>query len=194
MGASGTAGATTGGPHGEPSAEPRPVADDAARRRHPDERKVSRRSGLLLVGILVQAAFGYALLGFADPTGWVPDAHLGIGILIVLVAVALHRAVRRLPWEGPRERLLAAVSTLVISLALVQLLTGLILRGIVPGFMLPLSGAHLMLGLLTALLIILAHFIAIGPSLLISARRQQEADRAAFEEGRKARSRGDERE
>lgn len=130
--------------------------------------------------MLAQAAFGYAMVGLEVAEG-VRTTHFFLALAVTGLAVAVYVFTRRLPWGGRRELLLVGLSTPLMFLVLVQLVIGAMARGMLPGYSADVRSAHIGLGLLIMLLVTLVHVLAIGPSLLLSARREYEAGREAFD-------------
>jgi heme A synthase len=145
---------------------------ERTRRRHPAERRTSRWSGLLLLAIIPQAAFGYALLGPGIGRAWVTTWHVFMGPLVVLLALLALRAAQQIAWRERRERLLIALAWPALILVVFQLVIGLgwHLAGLARGG--SLTMLHVGLGLAATFLIAVLHVVAILPSILISARRE----------------------
>lgn len=131
---------------------------------------MSFQSGTLLLVMMLQAAFGYALVGL--PVGWVRTAHLWLGLGVVLLVVRLDIGARRLPGEGPRETALRGMARGLTALTILQLLLGL---GFITGHPLPLGDArlvHIGLGLILTFLVLAIHMTAIFPSIRLGAERE----------------------
>lgn len=143
----------------------------AERRRHPAERTTSRWSGLLLLLIIPQAAFGYAMVGLVPEDSWVRVLHYILAPVVVLLVFLLLRAVLRLPWHGRRERFLLVLCSGLALLVVFQGLSGLWMRWGLMGAG-DLMLVHVGLGLLTTLFVTVAHVASILPSILVSARRE----------------------
>lgn len=147
-----------------------------ARRRDPAERRMSRASGGLLLLIIVQAAFGYALVGLSG-AAWVRDVHFGLGVIALGLAALSGAAARMLTIRDGRAKALTTMGRILLALMAIQLVVGLMLRGWIPSRSDGLAMWHIGNGLLVTLLITVMHVIAIGPSLLLGARREQERAR-----------------
>lgn len=157
-----------------------PVERQRRRRRHPAERTLSRASGLLLLVMITQAAFGYALVGLTDADG-VRTTHFLLALVVTALIVVCARAARRLPWDGRREMALRGLTVPLVFMVFLQLVMGAMARGFLPGYSADVRMTHIGIGLLVTILVAVVHILAIGPSILLSARREYEASRERLE-------------
>lgn len=141
---------------------------------------MSRASGALLLTMIVQAAFGYALVGLTVAT-WVRETHFGLGIVVLGLAAWCAAAARMLPVADRRSRALGILTRVVLALASVQLALGLMLRGWIPAESDGIATWHIGLGLLVTLVIVIVHILAIGPSIMLGAAKEHQKARAALE-------------
>lgn len=162
-----------------PGTVPRVAAADPARtaRRHPAERRMSRVSGALLLVMIVQAAFGYSLVGLAT-SQWVRDVHFLVGLVVLGLAAVAAAVARMLPIADRRASALSILTRIVLALASVQLALGLVVKGWITADTGGITQWHIGLGLLVTLLIVIVHVLSIGPSILLSAAKEHEKGRA----------------
>lgn len=152
-------------------------------RRHPAERRMSRATGAMLLVMIVQAAFGYSLVGLST-AGWVRDVHFGLGVVVLALAGWSSAAARLLPVADKRARALGVLTRVLLALLSIQLALGLMVRGWIPAETGGVTSWHIGIGLLATLVVVLVHVLSIGPSILLSAAKEYEKSRAELDSRR----------